>query len=297
MSILVDENTKVLMQGITGKQGRYHTKKMLDYNVKLLAGVSPGKEGEEVEGVPVYDSVKRALNSHKDINSSIILVPPKFTLNAATESIKAGIGLVVIITEHVPIQDSLKIVKLANKYGTKIVGPNTIGVISPGKSMVGVMPGYIYSQGKIGIISRSGTLTHEISSNLTFRGYGQSTCIGIGGDPIIGINHKEALELFRNDADTKAIILIGEIGGAGEELAAKYVKENGYPKPIYAYIAGKMAPEGKKMGHAGAIVNGNMGSAKSKIDALTEAGIKVANVLDEILVFIDELQAQKGNLK
>lgn len=297
MSILVDENTRVLIQGITGKQGRYHAKKMLDYNVKLLAGVSPGKEGKKVEGVWVYDSVKRALDSYKNINASMILVPPKFTLNAATESIEAGIRLVVIITEHVPVHDTLKIVKLANEYETKIIGPNTVGIISPGKSMVGIMPGYIYSQGKIGIISRSGTLTHEISSNLTFRGYGQSTCIGIGGDPIIGINHKEALELFRNDVNTKVIILIGEIGGVGEELAAKYIKENGYPKPIYAYIAGRMAPEGKKMGHAGAIVSGNMGSAKSKIDALTEAGVKVANTLDEILVFIDELQAQKGNLK
>jgi len=297
MSILVDENTKVLIQGITGKQGRYHTKKMLDYNVKLLAGVSPGKEGEKVEGVPVYDSVKRALDSYKNINASMILVPPRFTLNAVIESIEAGIRLVVIITEHVPVHDTLKIVKLANEYETKIIGPNTIGVISPGKSMVGIMPGYIYSQGRIGIISRSGTLTHEISSNLTFRGYGQSTCIGIGGDPIIGINHKEALELFRSDAGTKVIILIGEIGGVGEELAAKYIKENGYPKPIYAYIAGRMAPEGKKMGHAGAIVSGNMGSAKSKIDALTEAGVKVANTLDEILVFIDELQDQEGDLK
>lgn len=283
MAILVDKGTKAMIQGITGKQGMYHAKKMLEYGSDLVAGVTPNKGGQNVEGVPVYNTVKEALENHTEINASLILVPAKFVKASATEAIEAGIKLVVLITEFVPVHDSMEIVELANRNGVKIVGPNTIGVISPGISKVGIMPGYIYSKGNVGIISRSGTLTHEMGSNLTHNGIGQSTCIGIGGDPVIGMTHREALELFRDDEDTKAIVLIGEIGGVGEELAAKYMIDNGYTKPVYAFIAGRTAPEGKKMGHAGAIVSGNMGTAKSKITMLNKAGVEVAETLGQVV--------------
>jgi succinyl-CoA synthetase alpha subunit len=288
MAILVNKGTKAMIQGITGKQGMYHAKKMLEYGSDLVAGVTPNKGGQNIEGVPVYNTVKEALENHSEINASLVLVPPKFVKASATEAIEAGIKLVVLITEFVPVHDSMEIVELANEKGAKVVGPNTIGVISPGISKVGIMPGYIYSQGNVGIISRSGTLTHEMASNLTHNGIGQSTCIGIGGDPVIGMTHREALEIFRDDEDTEAVVLIGEIGGVGEELAAQYMIDKGYPKPVYAFIAGRTAPEGKKMGHAGAIVSGNMGTAKSKISMLNKAGVQVADTLGQV---VDMLEA------
>lgn len=295
MSILVDKNTKLLIQGITGKQGSYHAQKTLEYGMEVLAGVTPGRGGETVAGIPVYDKVSEAMTKHPQIGATMILTPPKAVKSCALEAIEAGIPLVVIITEFVPVHDSLEIVSAAKKKGIQVVGPNTIGVISPGKGKIGIMPGYIYSQGRIGVISRSGTLTHETASNLTFAGYGQSSCIGIGGDPIIGLTHREALELFRDDDYTKLVVIIGEIGGMGEELAADYIKDTLYPKPVIAYIAGAQAPEGKKMGHAGAIVSQGMGTAKSKITRLTDAGVKVAKTLGHVLELVEAENRSLGD--
>jgi len=288
LSVLVDGQTKVLIQGITGKQGAYHTQRMLEYKMEVVAGVSPNKKGSKVSNVPVYNTVAEAAEEHR-IDASLVIVPPPFVLEAATQVIDSRIPLVVVITEHVPVHDVMKISDLADSNNVRLVGPNTIGVISPGKGKVGIMPGYIYSRGNVGVVSRSGTLTHEISSNLTFRGIGQSTCIGIGGDMVGGMGFVEALELFRNDIETRVIVLIGEIGGVGEEAAAKFIADTSYPKPVVAFIAGLTAPEGKKMGHAGAIVGKNYGSARSKIEALRSSGVQVADTLDEILQLVGAL--------
>lgn len=283
MSILVDEGTNLLVQGITGKEGRTHTRRSLEADVHVVAGVTPGKGGEEVCGVPVYDHVAQAIAAHPAINATMILVPPKAVLSAGMEALDAGLKLVVIITEFVPAHDTLKILRKAKEKGATVIGPNTIGVISPGRSKVGIMPDYIYKYGHIGIISRSGTMTHEVASNLSFAGYGQSSCLGIGGDMIVGMSHTDGLKLFREDEDTACVILLGEIGGTSEEDAAEYVKKTGYPKPVMAYIAGAQAPAGKKMGHAGAIVSGGKGSAASKIKALREADIQVAESVGHLL--------------
>ncbi|SFR10672.1 succinate--CoA ligase subunit alpha [Desulfoscipio geothermicus] len=282
MAILVNPDTRVIIQGITGKQGTYHALKMLEYNVHVVGGVTPGKGGQKVHGVTVYDTVAAAKKEHQ-VDASMIMVPPAGVLSAAIEAIDNKIPLIVIITEFVPVHDSLVIRNMARKAGVRVIGPNTIGVISPGKGKVGIMPGYIYSEGSVGIISRSGTLTHEVSSNLTYKGIGQSTCVCIGGDPVKGTDFVDALHLFRDDDQTETVVMIGEIGGAGEELAAKYVIENGYPKKIVAFIAGQTAPAGKKMGHAGAIVSEGFGTAESKIKSLGEAGITVVRTLDELL--------------
>ncbi|MCG8400579.1 MAG: succinate--CoA ligase subunit alpha [Firmicutes bacterium] len=285
MAVLINRDTRVMIQGITGKQGSYHSQKMTEYNVNVVAGISPGKGGRQVHGVDVYDTVAAAKKERR-IDASMIMIPPAGVLGAAVEAIENKIPLVVIVTEFVPVHDSLVIRNMARAAGVRVVGPNTIGVISPGQSKVGIMPGYIYSRGHVGIISRSGTLTHEVSSNLTYKGIGQSTCVCIGGDPVKGTDFVDVLELFREDEQTEAVIMIGEIGGAGEELAARYVMENGYPKKIVAFIAGQTAPAGKKMGHAGAIVSEGFGTAKSKIDSLTKAGIGVARTLDQLLSMV-----------
>ncbi|SFH27252.1 succinyl-CoA synthetase (ADP-forming) alpha subunit [Desulfotomaculum arcticum] len=282
MAILVNPDIRVIIQGITGKQGTYHTLKMLEYHVHVVGGVTPGKGGQKVHGVTVYDTVAAAQKEHQ-VDASMIMVPPAGVLSAAIEAIDHKIPLIVIITEFVPVHDSLVIRNMARKAGVRVIGPNTIGVISPGKGKVGIMPGYIYSEGSVGIISRSGTLTHEVSSNLTYKGIGQSTCVCIGGDPVKGTDFVDVLRLFRDDGQTETVVMIGEIGGAGEELAAKYVTENGYPKKIVAFIAGRTAPAGKKMGHAGAIVAEGFGTAESKIKSLAEAGIVVVRTLDELL--------------
>ena len=294
MSILADETTRVLVQGITGRQGRYHTQKMLEYGVQVLAGVSPGKGGQEVCGVPVYDTAAQAVAAHPELNASLVIVPPPVVLSSALNAIDAGLKLVVVITEFVPVQDSLRYVTAARERGVTIVGPNTIGVISPGKGKIGVMPGYIYKPGHIGVVSRSGTLTHEMSSNLSFAGFGQSTCVGIGGDPICGLTHTEALALFRDDPDTQAVVLIGEIGGSSEEDAARYLRESGYPKPVFAYIAGAQAPEGAKMGHAGAIVSGGTGTAQGKIRCLRQAGVQVGETTGRVLELIRAANEKMG---
>jgi succinyl-CoA synthetase alpha subunit len=284
MAILVNESTQIIIQGITGTQGAFHAERSLEYGARVVGGVTPGRGGQTVAGVPVFDTVAEAKAAAR-VDASLILVPPPFVLGAAVEAIENGVPLVVIVTEHVPVHDSLQIMSLAKRHGVRVVGPNTIGVISPGKSKVGIMPGFIYSQGRIGIISRSGTLTHEISSNLTYRGIGQSTCVGIGGDPIIGTQFVDALKLFASDEDTDAVVMVGEIGGAGEEQAAAYLAEVKYPKPVCAFIAGATAPADKRMGHAGAIVQKGAGTAASKIGVLTEAGVTVARTLDEVLAW------------
>ncbi len=281
MAILVDRDTQVIIQGATGKQGTYHTLQMLEYNVNVVGGVSPGKGGQRIRGVPVFDTVSEA-KKHHHVDASMILVPPAGVLTAALEAIENGIPLIVIVTEFVPLHDTLIIRRTAAGKRVRVVGPNTIGIISPGKSKVGVMPGFIYSEGKIGIISRSGTLTHEIASNLTYKGMGQSTCVGIGGDMIKVMDFVDVLKLFRDDEQTETVILIGEIGGASEEMAAHYLKEEGYPKKILAFIAGMTAPAEKKMGHAGAIVSKGFGTAASKMKHLEQAGVTVVRNLNEI---------------
>jgi len=282
MAILVHRDTQMIIQGITGRQGSFHTARSLEYGAKVVGGTAPGRGGAKVEGVPVFDTVAEA-KAHARVDASLILVPPAGVLDAAVEAIENHIPLVVIVTEHVPVLDAMQIVALARQHGVRVIGPNTIGVITPGESKVGIMPGFIYSPGRIGIVSRSGTLTHEVASNLTYRGIGQSTCVGIGGDPIIGAPFTDILQLFAEDPGTDAVVMIGEVGGAAEEQAAEYLKSVKYPKPVCAFIAGATAPPGKRMGHAGAIVERGVGTAASKVKALTEAGVTVARTLDDIV--------------
>lgn len=277
--ILLDKDTKCLVQGITGKQGSFHTKQMLDYNTNIVAGVTPGKGGQNFEGVPIFNSIEE-VKEEVDVNSSIIFVPAKFAKDAAFESIR-NLELVVIISEHIPVHDAMEIMSYADKMGTTVIGPNTPGIISPGIGKLGIMPTHIFEKGNVGVISRSGTLTYEVASQLTRAGIGQSTCVGIGGDPVIGTNYIDILKRFENDDETDAIVLIGEIGGNAEEKAAEFIKDN-ISKPVVSYIAGMTAPPGKRMGHAGAIIQGNSGTAKSKIDALTDAGVNVASMPSEI---------------
>ena len=282
MAILVDRNTRVIIQGATGKQGQYHTFKMLEYSVRVVGGISPGKGGTQVHGVPIFDTVGQAKKASA-IDASMIVVPPSGVLAAALDAIDNQIPLIVIITEFVPFHDTLKIRASALRNGIRLVGPNTIGAISPGKSKVGIMPGFIYGEGHVGIISRSGTLTHEIASNLTYKGIGQSTCVCIGGDMVKGMDFVDCLKLFREDQETEKVILIGEIGGAGEELAASYIQEQGYPKKVISFIAGATAPPEKKMGHAGAIISQGFGTAASKIKKLESAGVTVVKGLDALI--------------
>lgn len=298
MSILIDQETEFLIIGITGKQGRIHARRSLESNAKLRAGVAPGKGGETVEDVPVFETVAEARAKFPQIHAAMLLVPPRFVKNSAIQALQSGIKLLVIITEFVPVMDTLEIVHVARKNNAKVVGPNTIGIIAPGKSKLGIMPSDIYGKGHIGIISRSGTLTHETASNLTFKGYGLSTCVGIGGDAIIGMSHADVLELLAKDDETDVIVLIGEIGGTSEEMAAAKIKELDIKKPICAYIAGMSAPENKKMGHAGAIVSGNMGTVRSKVEALEEAGVTICPTLGKIVTFIEEINVKtNGRLR
>jgi len=274
MGIIINKDTRAIVQGITGTQGSYHTKLMLEYGTKIVAGTSPGKGGTRMEDVPIYDTFEEA-QEHHSANASIIFVPAPFAVDAAMEAIENGMKTVVIITEHIPIRDSISLMAFAKQNNATIVGPNTPGVITPGESKLGIMPAHIFRPGSIGMISRSGTLTYEIAASLTGKRLGQSTCLGLGGDPITGLNFIDTLRMFKDDKHTKAVVLVGEIGGNLEELAASYVEE-GYPKPIVAYIAGRSAPPGKRMGHAGAIIMGKAGTAESKIEAFKKAGVQVA---------------------
>ncbi len=274
MSILVNKNTRVVTQGITGATGQFHTRTCRDYGTQMVAGVVPGKGGTDFEGIPIFDTVERARKA-TGCNASVIYVPPPFAADAIMEAADAGVELVVCITEGIPNLDMVKVKRYLGGKGARLIGPNCPGIITPGECKIGIMPGYIPKPGKVGVVSRSGTLTYEAVHQLTLLGIGQSTCIGIGGDPIIGTGHIDALKLFNEDPNTEAVILIGEIGGSAEEEAAQYIKEN-FKKPVVAFIAGQTAPKGRRMGHAGAIISGGRGTAADKIAALKAAGIAVA---------------------
>jgi succinyl-CoA synthetase alpha subunit len=288
MGIIIDKNTKAIVQGITGTQGSFHTKLMLEYGTKIVAGVTPGKGGTTVHGVPVYDTVKEALERHP-ANASIIFVPAPFAADAALEALENGIKTVVIITEHIPIKDAINVMAYAQQVGATIIGPNTPGIITPGECKLGIMPAHIFKSGSVGMVSRSGTLTYEIAAGLTKKQLGQSTCVGLGGDPIVGLNFIDVLKLFEKDQQTEAVTLIGEIGGNLEELAADYIAKEKYPKPVVAFIAGRSAPPGKRMGHAGAIIMGKAGTAESKIEAFKKAGVEVAEKPSDVAVRLEKL--------
>ncbi len=280
MSILVDQDTRLIVQGITGRDGSFHARQMLNYGTKVVGGVTPGKGGQTFEGLPVFETVREAVKE-TSANATVIYVPAKFAAAAAMEAIEEGLPLVVCITEGIPVLDMVEVYHAAKRKGCVLIGPNCPGVISPGKSKVGIMPGPIHKPGRAGVISRSGTLTYEIVNALTVRGVGQSTCIGVGGDPIVGAGFLDLLPMFEQDDETDAVVLVGEIGGDEEERAAVLIKER-ISKPVFAYIVGQTAPEGKRMGHAGAIVSGGAGTAESKIKAFTEAGVPVAKTIDDL---------------
>jgi len=293
MSILVDQNTRVLVQGITGKEGTFHTRQAVKYGTQVVAGVTPGKGGETVDGIPVYDTVVEAVAS-VGANASLIFVPPVFAADAIMEAADAGIPLVVCISEGIPTLDMVRVIPWLKAKGCRLIGPNCPGIISPGKSKIGIMPGHIHKTGSVGVISRSGTLTYEVVFQLTERGIGQSTCIGIGGDPIVGTHFVDCLQLFEADPDTEAVVLIGEIGGTAEEEAASFVRDR-MRKPVIGFVAGSTAPPGRRMGHAGAIISGGKGTAAEKISAWKDAGVRVCQSPAEIGATVEEsLVKRKG---
>ena len=280
MSILIDKSTRLIVQGITGRDGLFHAKKMKEYGTHVVGGTSPGKGGTDVDGIPVFNTMYNAVEQTK-ANTSIIFVPARFAADAIMEAADAGIRLIVCIAEGIPTLDVIKAHQFVEQKGAMLIGPNCPGLISPGKSMIGILPEQVFLEGNVGVISRSGTLTYEIVYHLTANGMGQSTAIGIGGDPVVGLHFRQLLEMFQNDPETEAIVLIGEIGGNAEEQAAEYIRNN-VTKPVVAFIAGQSAPPGKQMGHAGAIISGSSGSAKEKIKSLEAAGIRVAQEPSDI---------------
>lgn len=293
MSILVDKNTRLIVQGITGSEGTFHTKQMIEYGTNIVGGVTPGKGGQTHEGVPVFNTVAEAVKE-TGANASVVYVPPAFAADAIMEAADSELPLVVAITEGIPVADMVKVKEYLSNRETRMIGPNCPGIISPGKCKIGIMPGHIHKEGRIGVVSRSGTLTYEAVGQLTALGLGQSSAIGIGGDPIIGTTHTDALRLFEADDETDAIVMIGEIGGTAEEDAAAFAKEN-VTKPIVAFIAGQTAPPGRRMGHAGAIISGGKGTAAEKMKALSEAGIRVVESPADIGRAVQEVLGSKAS--
>ena len=286
MSVLVDEDTRVVVQGITGGEGKFHARQMMKYGTNVVAGAVPGKGGQDVDGIPVYDTVAQAVEE-ENADTSVIFVPPAFAGDAIFEALDTDLDLAVAITEGVPTQDMARVKKRLSETDTRLIGPNCPGLITPGEAKLGILPGNIFSEGDVGLVSRSGTLTYQVVDNLTNRGIGQTTAIGIGGDPIIGTSFIDALELFENDPDTKAIAMCGEIGGEDEEEAAAFIDEH-VDTPVAGFIAGRTAPPGKRMGHAGAIVSGSgTGTAESKINALNDAGVPVGDTPEEVADHIE----------
>lgn len=280
MAILVDKNSRVIVQGITGREGSFHTQKMIEYGTNIVGGVTPGKGGEWFEGRPVFDTVQKAVDA-TEADVSWIAVPPAFAPDAMYEAVDAGIKLIICLAEYIPVADMMKVYQYIKQSGSRLVGPNCPGLLTPGQAKVGIMPGYIGTPGNIGVVSKSGTLTYEVVYALTSQGMGQSTCVGIGGDPVIGTNFVDVLEMFENDPQTEKVAILGEIGGRAEIDAAEYIKKY-MTKPVAAFIAGASAPEGTRMGHAGAIVEGGEGTAEEKIAALKAAGVRVAENPEQI---------------
>lgn len=294
MSIFVNKNTRVICQGITGEQGQFHTRQMAQYGTKMVGGVTPGKGGAKVDGIPVFDTVDEAVRKTK-ANASVIYVPAAFAADAIMEAVDAGIELVVCITEGIPVLDMVKVKRFMDGRKSRLIGPNCPGIITPGECKIGIMPGHIHKKGRIGVVSKSGTLTYEAVDQLTRLGLGQSTCVGIGGDPINGTSFIDVLEMFEKDKGTDGIIMIGEIGGTAEEEAAAFVRKN-ITKPVVGYIAGVTAPKGKRMGHAGAIIAGGKGTAEEKFEAMKRAGIKITKNPADIGITLMEL-LKKGKKK
>ncbi|MCI0183576.1 MAG: succinate--CoA ligase subunit alpha [Acidibacillus sp.] len=295
MSILVNKNTRVITQGITGATGLFHTKQAIEYGTQMVGGVTPGKGGTTVEGVPVFDTVEAAVKG-TGANASVIYVPPAFAADAILEAAEAGVELVICITEGIPILDMVTVKRYLDGKGTRLIGPNCPGVITPDECKIGIMPGYIHKRGHVGVVSRSGTLTYEAVYQLTVQGVGQSTAVGIGGDPVNGTNFVDVLKMFNEDPDTEAVIMIGEIGGTAEEEAAAYIKEH-MKKPVAGFIAGRSAPAGKRMGHAGAIISGGKGTADEKVAAMQAAGIHVANTPSEMGSTLVKMLEQRNLLE
>ncbi|MFC7046457.1 succinate--CoA ligase subunit alpha [Halobacteriaceae archaeon GCM10025711] len=287
MSILVDDDTRVVVQGITGGEGKFHTEQMVEYGTNVVAGAVPGKGGQSVDGIPVYDTVEQAVEE-EDANAAVVFVPPAFAADAIFEALDTDVDLVVAITEGIPTQDMSKVHKRLEEVDTELIGPNCPGIITPGEAKLGILPGNIFSEGNVGLVSRSGTLTYQVVDNLTKRGIGQSTAVGIGGDPIIGTSFIDALEHFENDPETEAVVMCGEIGGEDEEEAAQFIAQE-MDTPVAGFIAGRTAPPGKRMGHAGAIVSGSgTGTAESKIEALNDAGVPVGDTPEEVADYIED---------
>ncbi|MGC8461272.1 MAG: succinate--CoA ligase subunit alpha [Candidatus Dormibacteria bacterium] len=284
MSVLVDRSSRVIIQGMTGREGRFHTEQMRAFGTAIVGGVTPGKGGQEIDGTPLFDTVEEAVKA-TNANVTGIFVPPPFAADAIMEAATVGIPLIICITEGIPVLDMVRARALCDEMGVRLLGPNCPGIMTPGECKVGIIPNHIGKKGNVGIVARSGTLTYEVIQGLSQAGFGQSTAVGIGGDPIHGLSFTEVLELFATDAETEAVVLIGEIGGSDEEEAAAYI-ERSFHKPVVAFISGRTAPPGKRMGHAGAIISGTMGSPQSKVDALQHAGVAVADTIEEVVTAV-----------